>query len=221
MGRHYDLVIFDMDGTLTATRSSWGYIHEMMEVDNEESLNAFIRGEIDEPEFMRRDIALWTTKDPDITVRDIAVMFRDMPLTAGIQETVACLHYNNIKCVICSGGIDMAAKMIAEEYGFDDWIADSLETYPDGRLTGEGIMKVDLKDKGIAAKALMKKFNASPERTVSVGNSYTDLKMFEATGVSIAFNPIDEATEKAATHVIRSKNLSDVLDIIMETDSGF
>ena len=35
MGRHYDLVIFDMDGVLTRDRSSWTFVHDMMGVSNE------------------------------------------------------------------------------------------------------------------------------------------------------------------------------------------
>ena len=147
--RKYDLVCFDMDGTLTKLRSSWCWVHSCFEVDNEPAYQAFCNGEIDEPEFMRRDIALWTNKNPDVTIRDIAVLFRDMPLIDGIQETIACLKANGIRTVIISGGIDLAAKMLANEFGFDDYIADEVLSYEDGRLTGEGKMNVDLRDKGI------------------------------------------------------------------------
>lgn len=186
----------------------------MYEVDNEESYDAFCSGEIDEPEFMRRDIALWKKADPDVTMDDIALAFRTMPLTGGIQETVAALRSEDIRCVIVSGGIDAAAKMIAEEFGFDDYIADSLETYDDGRLTGEGIMNVDLRDKGINVREFQKKYGTDRGRTVSIGNSFTDIGMFRNSGLSIAFNPIDEMTIEAADAVVRSDNISDVLDII-------
>jgi phosphoserine phosphatase len=210
----YELVCFDMDGTLTTQRSSWGWVHDVYEVDNEESYDAFCSGEIDEPEFMRRDIALWKKADPDVTMDDIALAFRTMPLTEGIQETVAALRSEDIRCVIVSGGIDAAAKMIAEEFGFDDYIADSLETYDDGRLTGEGIMNVDLRDKGINVREFQKKYGTDKDRTVSIGNSFTDIGMFRNSGLSIAFNPIDEMTIEAADAVVRSDNISDVLDII-------
>jgi len=216
MGRRYDLVVFDMDGVLTKTRSSWAFIHESLGVSNEKAYQAFINMEIDEPEFMRRDISLWKSVRPEMTVSDIARIFRDMPLTDGIQETVACLKYNDMKCVICSGGIDMAARMIAREFGFDDYIADTLETYPDGKLTGEGIMNVDLKDKGKNVRDFITKYGTTPERTVSIGNSFTDIKMFENTGKSIAFNPVDCYTEEAATDVVKSDNISDVLSVILE-----
>ena len=214
--RKYDLVCFDMDGTLTKLRSSWCWVHSCFEVDNEPAYQAFCNGEIDEPEFMRRDIALWTNKNPDVTIRDIAVLFRDMPLIDGIQETIACLKANGIRTVIISGGIDLAAKMLANEFGFDDYIADEVLSYEDGRLTGEGKMNVDLRDKGINVKQYIEKYGTTMERTVSVGNSFTDIPMFKNSGMSIAFNPTDPYTQEAATHTVFSENIADILDFIME-----
>ena len=161
--RKYDLVCFDMDGVLTKVRSSWCWIHECFEVDNEPAYQAYCNGEIDEPEFMRRDIKLWTDKKPDVTVRDIAVMFRDMPLIEGIQETIACLRDNGIRSVIVSGGIDHAAKMIAEEFGFDGYIADEICSNPDGTLTGEGKLNVDLRDKGINVRGFIEKYGTTAD----------------------------------------------------------
>ncbi len=216
--RKYDLVCFDMDGTLTKLRSSWCWVHSCFEVDNEPAYQAFCNGEIDEPEFMRRDIALWTNKNPDVTIRDIAVLFRDMPLIGGIQETIACLKANGIRTVIISGGIDLAAKMLANEFGFDDYIADEVLSYEDGRLTGEGKMNVDLRDKGINVRQYIEKYGTTMERTVSVGNSFTDIPMFKNSGMSIAFNPTDPYTQEAATHTVFSENIADILDFIMEQD---
>lgn len=216
--RKYDLVCFDMDGTLTRVRSSWCWVHQCYEVDNEPAYQAFVNGEIDEPEFMRRDIALWTNKKPDTSLVDIARTFRDMPLIEGIQETIACLTDNGIKCVIVSGGINLAAEMLVKEFGFDDYVADELCAYEDGRLTGEGKMNVDLRDKGINVRQFIEKYGTTKERTVSIGNSFTDIGMFKASGLSIAFNPTDPYTSEAADLTIESENISDVLDPILDDE---
>jgi len=216
--RKYDLVCFDMDGTLTRLRSSWCWIHKSLGVDNEPSYQAYINGEIDEMEFMRRDIALWKNVNPDIRIKDLIHMFQDMPLIGGIQETVACLRDAGVACVIVSGGIDLAAKMIAEEFGFDDFAADEICSYPDGSLTGEGKLTVDLRDKGINVREFITKYGTTSERTVSVGNSFTDISMFENSGMSIAFNPTDEYTINAATHTVNSENIADILDLILSDD---
>lgn len=217
MGKKYDLAIFDMDGTLTKTNSSWRFILDEFGKENMETYKLFVNGEIDEAEFMRRDIALWKEAKPDVKAIDIAKMMRNLPLVDGIQETVAALHYNKIKCVICSGGLMCAAKMIADEFGFDDYIADDIETTEDGTLTGNGIMNLDLSNKGAAAKDFMDKYHVKPERTITVGNSFGDVSMFNISGLSIAFNPLDmEITGAAADEVIVSDNISDILDVILE-----
>ena len=218
--RKYDLVCFDMDGVLTKLRSSWCWVHECFGVNNEPAYQAYCNGEIDEPEFMRRDIALWTSKKPDVTVTEIAKLFQNMPLIGGIQETVACLRDNGIRSVIISGGIDKAALLMKNEFGFDDFVADEICSNPDGTLTGEGKMNVDLRDKGINVRHFIEMYGTTKERTVSIGNSFTDIPMFKNTGMSIAFNPTDPYTSEAATYTVVSDNIADVLDYILEEEES-
>ena len=133
----YKLVVFDMDGVLIDYVSSWTWVHDKMGVENEEAFRSFKEGRISEIEFIRRDIGLWTGKDKDVRISDIINALHDVPLIHGIQETIAALSHNGIRSVIVSGGIDLAAKMIADEYGFDDHAANSIMCCPDGILTGE------------------------------------------------------------------------------------
>lgn len=218
MRRKYDLVCFDMDGVLTKLRSSWAWVHQSLGVENEAAYQAFINQEIDEKEFMRRDIAKWKSAKPDICERDLIHFFQNMPVIDGIQETVAALQECGMKCVIISGGIDLAAKMLKNEYGFDDCVADKVLTNPDGTLSGEGEVVVDLKDKGVFVRKFIEEYGTSRERTVSLGNSFTDIPMFKNSAMSIAFNPTDPYTSDAATYTVRSENISDILDCILPDD---
>jgi phosphoserine phosphatase len=209
-----------MDGVLIDHISSWTWVHDKMDVSNDEAFELFKAGKISEVEFIRRDIGLWLRKDPNFKMTDIVNALHDIPLIQGIQETVATLSFNGIKSVIVSGGIDVAAQMIANEFGFDCYAGNSILAYPDGRLTGEGRVNVDLRDKGIVTKEFMNRFGVSKEETVAVGNSYTDVKMLEAAGLAIAFNPIDDAVVNVADIVIRSNNISDILDVILKVEDG-
>jgi phosphoserine phosphatase len=215
VNNRYGLVVFDMDGVLVDHVSTWTWVHDKMSVNNDEAFELFKAGKIDETEFIRRDIGLWLQKYPEMRISDIVNELQDMPLIQGIQETIAVLSHYGIKSVIVSGGIDVAAKMIANEFGFDGHAANTILAYPDGRLTGEGRVNVDLTDKGIVTREFMKKHGASKEMTVAIGNSYTDVKMLNAAGLAIAFNPIDEEVIAASDHVIRSDNISDVLGLIL------
>ena len=144
----------------------------------------------------------------------LGIKFR-VELIEGIQETVATLQEAGMKCVIISGGIDLAANMLANEFGFDAVAADSLEMDENGLLTGEGVKVVDLQDKSIWVRKFIEQYGTTPERTVSIGNSFTDIPMFKATGFSIAINA-DEYTEAAATVKLKTDNFADILDLIFD-----
>ncbi len=215
MPNKYDLACFDMDGTLTNIRSTWKWIHQCLGTENEQGYKDFINQKITEEEFMRSDISTWKSVKPDLCMQDLVKIFQQTPLVDGIQETVASLQDCGMRCVIVSGGIDIAARMLANEFGFDDCVADSLKIDDDGKLTGEGVKIVDLADKGVWVREYIKRYGTTPERTVSIGNSFTDIPMFKNSGLSIAFNPLDEYTSAAATYTVRSQNISDILDYVI------
>ena len=217
MDSSYDLVAFDMDGVLVDYTSSWTWVHEHFKVDNEASLVAYIEGRIDDREFMRRDIQLWMRVKNDLCVHDVEEILRPVPIIAGIKETVTELRRRGMRCVIVSGGLDMTARRIAEENGFDDHMANSLECDAQGRLTGEGVLRVDLTNKGKALRHFQELYGVSDERTVAIGNSFVDVSMFNGSGLSIAFNPIDDFVEKNADVVLRSRDLRDLLPAILGT----
>ena len=214
--RRFDLVAFDMDGVLVDYRSCWTWIHDHFSVDNEEALIQFLEGRIDDMEFMRRDIALWKEKNPLLSSTDLKSILEPLPITDGIAETVSALKEAGIKTVIVSGGIDIVAERIASHYGFDDFLANGVECDPEGRVTGEGVLRVELMNKKAALESLLDKYMVDKERAASVGDSMIDIPMFEASGMSIAFNPCDEVVARRATHVVRGSSLRAVLPYLLD-----
>jgi phosphoserine phosphatase len=219
---HHDfgLVAFDMDGVLVDYESSWTWVHDHFGVRSEESINAFIKGEIDDMEFMRRDIALWLGKKPDLCRSDIDAILEPLPIVEGIQRTVDELKWQGIRTVIVSGGLDVVASKIAKRYGFDDWMANGFACDTTGRLTGEGVLRVELSNKRQAVERFSSLYGIDREHVCSVGNSFIDVSMFEASKLKIAFNPIDDYVAHQANVVVRSHDLSDVLPYILGQSSG-
>jgi phosphoserine phosphatase len=215
MDSSFDLVAFDMDGVLVDYASSWTWVHEHFKVNNEASLVAYIEGRIDDREFMRRDIELWMALKKDLCRQDIDEILKPVPIIDGIKETVERLQRNGMKVVIVSGGLDFTARRIAKANGFDDHIANSVECDHTGRLTGEGVLRVELTNKKKALQKFQEMYGVPPERTVAIGNSFVDVSMFAASELSIAFNPIDDFVEKNADAVVRSRDLRDVLPPIL------
>jgi phosphoserine phosphatase len=208
-------VLWDMDGVLVDHASSWTWVHEHFKVDNEASLVAYIEGRIDDREFMRRDIEKWLRIKNDLCLQDVEEILRPVPIISGIKETVSELHRHGMRCVIVSGGLDLTARRLARENGFDDVMANSLACDAEGRLTGEGVLRVELTNKRKALQHFQEAYGVSEERTVAIGNSFVDVSMFSGSGLSIAYNPIDDFVEKNADVVVRSRDLRDVLQPIL------
>ena len=83
-----DLVIFDMDGVLTDTISSWKYIHEYFGCSNERSVDEYLRGKIDDMEFIKRDVTLWKEDGMSITKDRLVDILSNIPLMKGAEECV-------------------------------------------------------------------------------------------------------------------------------------
>ncbi|NLX47541.1 MAG: HAD-IB family phosphatase [Euryarchaeota archaeon] len=214
-GRKFDLVAFDMDGVLVDYLSSWTWVHDRFGVSNEESVISFMDGEIDDLEFMRRDIALWLKHRPDLRVRDVEMELARLPINPGIEATVQALRERGTKMVIVSGGLDIIADRLSKRYGFDAQWSNGLASDGSGRLTGEGILRVELCNKRKALEEAQLLFGVSPERTAAIGNSSIDVSMFQAASLGIAFNPIDDDVVRGAHHVVRDASLSAVLPLLL------
>jgi hypothetical protein len=90
--RRYDLVAFDMDGVLVNYTSCWTWVHDHFKVTNEASLKAFIEGDIDDMEFMRRDISLWRRERPELCRKELDSILAPVPMNEGIEITRAVAH---------------------------------------------------------------------------------------------------------------------------------
>jgi phosphoserine phosphatase len=214
--RKYDLVAFDMDGVLVEYPSSWTWVHDHFGVTNETALEEYINGRIDDREFMRRDISLWIARKSDLCKTDIDSILKGLPIVKGIGDTISKLKSKGMKTVIISGGLDSVAKGISDLYGFDGWIANGLECDPAGRLTGEGILRVELTNKRIALDSFLRRWDIARDRTVCVGNSFVDVSMLEGCGLKIAFNPIDDVVTTAADVVLNDSDLRYILPFILD-----
>jgi len=212
MEEDFELAVFDMDGVLVDVESSWVWVHDYFDVNNDHSLELYLNGEIDDLEFIRRDIELWKNKDKDLTKDNIKSILSDVPVMDGYKKCLEHLKEKQYKTAIISGGLKPLAEQIGSEY-FDIIKANDLQERK-GKLSGEGVLEVQLKDKGSAFKELLHDLNIKPEKCVAVGNSFIDSPMLEKAGLGIAFDPADSKVKKAADIIVEEKNLCKILDHI-------
>lgn len=205
-----------MDGVLVQTVSSWMAVHDYFDVSNETNARLFFDGMIDEMEFIRSDVGLWKNRKADVSVEDIRHILNAVPLMKGAKETVGALKRMGIKTAIISGGIDILADRVREETGIDISVANGLRSDVEGRLTGEGILRVKIRDKGECARQIMSSLSIGMDECASVGDTLTDVPLFRNSRVGIAFNPTNRAVEEEADYTVRGDNLALILNCLMK-----
>jgi phosphoserine phosphatase len=210
------LIVFDMDGVLTDIVSSWKYIHDHFKTSNERSVNEYLKGNIDDMEFIKRDVFLWKENGKLITKDTLVNILSNVPLMKGADECIKIINENGIKTGIVSAGLDILANRVSQELGIDYVLANGIRTDDEGRLNGVGILGVRLMYKDHALKTLAEQINFPLEKIAAVGNSCFDIPMFESASLGIAFYPWDDCTRKAADLIVEGKDLRNILPYLIK-----
>ena len=208
-----ELVVFDMDGVLTDTISSWKYIHDYFGGSNARSVDEYLKGKIDDMEFIKRDVALWKENGKPIKKDKLVDILSDVPLMNGAKKCMTFLRNKNVKTAIVSAGLDILAERVAKDLGIDYVFANGVKADKRGFITGEGLLNVRLMYKDEAVKKLAAESKVSPGKIAAVGNSCFDISMFEICGIGIAFNPEDECVRKVADVIVEGKDLSKIIPV--------
>ncbi|MCI4349930.1 MAG: HAD-IB family phosphatase [Thermoplasmata archaeon] len=215
------LVALDMDGTLVDVASSWGAVHDHFGDSNREGLRQFMNGEIDDAEFIRSDVRIWWKHRPSLTVDELETILADVPLMPGAAALIDGLKARRIQTAIVSGGLDLLAHRVARELRIDVALANGLRVEADGRLTGEGIVRVPVHRKEEVLARLQEQLQISPGESAAIGNSEIDVGLFRRCRIGVAFQPADEAVRSGATVIVEEKDLARVLPhLVDETPSG-
>jgi len=211
-----ELVCFDMDGVLIDVGSSWVMVHRHFGVSNEASLQAYLNGEFDDAEFIRRDVRLWLAQKPRMRREDFEAIFEDPPFMDGVEAAVEALHREEVESAIVSGGVDVLAERVAERLGIHHVAANGFVYDAEGHMTGEGVVKTPLNDKARPVLEFARELDIPLERVLCVGNSLPDISMFDVAGRSIAFHPEDDYTREHATWIIEDGPLHQIVPLVLE-----
>jgi phosphoserine phosphatase len=213
-----ELVAFDMDGTLVDVESSWGAVHAHFGESNSENLRLFLENRLDDAAFIQSDIRIWWKHKPDLTVDDLEEILAPVPLMPGAKGLFQTLHRRHCLTAIVSGGVDVLARRIGRELGVDYILANGFEVDADGRLTGEGIVRVPIKKKEVVLAQVQRQLGVVPETTAAVGNSEIDVGLFRRSRIGIAFRPEDDEVRAAATAVVEGSDLTPIAALLSEGD---
>ncbi len=197
----YKLIAFDMDGTLVVDSSCWRALHEHFKTDKKAifNLKAYEKGEIDYPEFMRRDILLWQPLPGIDEVKKILLKYKLVP---NAKEVLGEIHRRGYNTAIVTGGIDLLADEVGRDLGIKNILANGLQVDVNGKLTGEGIFRVEPNRKDELLKKIAAEMRIDLSECVAVGDSKYDRKFLEVAGLGVAIG--------------RDHHLLDVADVVLE-----
>lgn len=210
---NFELIVFDMDGTLVEEKSCWEVIHRHFDVQKEASENwkAWKNNEIDYLEFMRRDIALWNPTPNISLIKEVLSGYSLPPKAPAIMDEILSMGYET---AIVSGGLDILAEMVAEELQIQHVFANGLEVDSDGYLTGEGILRVDPDCKSETLKELLRELDVSPTRCITVGDSISDADLFSTSGMGIAIGECPSTADSADVVIEDFENFGQILNYL-------
>ena len=201
------LVIFDVEGVLYDAEYL-PILAEKLGKENEiwEITKKGIQGVIDWEEGLRTRVDALRGLDYD-TCQAVA---DDLPIMTGAKEACRILKAAGWKLMAVSGGFTIMTDRLQKELDLDYVFSNEL-LFKDGKLDGVKI-HVD-SDKAKSAKIKIKEWDEIKENIACVVDGANDVKLFDVSGLGIAFRAQDLVKDLATT-TLEEKDLSKILDII-------
>lgn len=216
--RQYDLICFDVDGTLVRHPSGkviWEVLN--LRFTGDDAVNAerhrwYNEGKITYPQWVEMDVQGWI--DAKATRAEIVDAIREFEHFDGAHRTLHELKRRGARLAVISGTLNIVIDTLFPEHPFDDIYANRLLFDQRGYLSGWQATPFDLEGKPIALRALAQKHEVSLARAAFVGDGANDVPMVGVAGCVVAFNPRSRELERRANHVVREPDLSRLLDLI-------
>ena len=201
------LVIFDVEGVLYDAE----YLPILAEKLNKEDeiweiTKKGIQGIINWEDGLRTRIEALRGLDYE-TCKEIA---DSLPIMTGAKEACRVLKSAGWKLMAVSGGFTIMTDRLKKELDLDFVFSNEL-IFKDGKLDGVTI-HVD-SDKAKSAKIKIAEWNEKKENIACVVDGANDVKLFDISGLGIAYRAQDLVKDLATT-TLEEKDLSKILGII-------
>lgn len=206
----YPVVVFDLDGTLLRGTSvslllaQWlGQVEEIRELER-----AFHAHEISNS-VVADTSARWLAGQ---SMGDVWGVLSAGTWIDGMGETFQVLTAAGVDLLLGTVTWRFAAEMLRDRHGFAAVCGTEMGV-SDGVLSGTVTRYFDEHDKLRFVEEWCARNGYSMSQVAAVGDSRSDVPLFERAGMSIALNATPDA-RAAATHVLDSDDLCDVLEFL-------
>ncbi len=214
-GRPFDIVAFDVDGTLVRHPEGWT-VWEVLNARftgapevNKQRYAAYLRGELSYAEWVALDIGSW--REAGARREDIRAAFAPLTLVDGTLEALRTLEASGVRLFVISGTLDLLLDTLLPEHPFEEVYANAIAFDDEGRIAGWRATPFDMDGKAMALRAIAMREGVPLSRCAFVGDSGNDAWIAKVAGMTVAFNPKTPEFEKLAAAVVRSDDLRDVL----------
>jgi phosphoserine phosphatase len=209
-----DLIVFDMEGTLTTDPTVWEIMHQKngtWESHGAPYWEQFKAGAFPYDEFARLDVAAWA--GAPLAMLEEAV--GEVPLMPGCAELFDVIKAHGIRTAIVSNGLERLALRLAKKFSIDR-VEANREVIADGLLTGGVDIRVPYEEKGEALTRIANDLNIPLSRVMAVGDGVADAAMFKLTAIGVAVGPENDHVAGAADHVIHEPDLLHIIPLLDE-----
>jgi phosphoserine phosphatase len=143
-----------------------------------------MQGELDFADALAERVKLLAGLEETVIPRCIAERIRPNP---GAATLVRTLRLHGAETILVSGGFTAFVAPIAEEVGFDHFVANELAVR-EGRLTGE--VEGRIVDSTVKRDTLVEareRLGLEPAMTLAIGDGANDIAMVEEAGLGVAY----------------------------------
>jgi phosphoserine phosphatase len=214
----YDLVCFDVDGTLIKHPSDkviWEVLNIRFTGDdtvNRERYRMYLDGEISYSDWVRLDVGGWI--EAGATRDRVVDAVREFEVYEGAMEAVHRLKARGVYLAVISGTIDVVIDTLFPDHPFDDVFTNKIVFDGSGRVAGWEATPYDLHGKPLALRDLAARHGVPLERTAFVGDGENDVPIVGVAGYLVAFNPRSRELERRADCVMKNRNMIELLDVL-------
>lgn len=215
MSRRFDLVAFDVDGTLVhhgEGKTVWELLNFRFTGSDDQNVKRwelYKQGKLSYAEWVALDIGSW--RDAGATRDQLVSSFGELALIDGARETLNELKAGGARLAVISGTLDLMLDALFPDHPFDEVYTNKIAFEPDGRISHWHATPFDMDGKGIALRSIALREDIPLARCAFVGDHANDLAAARLAGCSIAFNPKSAELEAVASAVVRSHDLRDIL----------
>ncbi len=222
--RKFDLVAFDIDGTLVVSPDGvtvWEVLNRKFlgtTMMNVERYALYKKGELTYSDWVALDVTGW--RNAGATRDDIISGFAPLQLVPGARETLAALRKGGIDLFAISGTLDLMINTLFPDHPFEEILANELHFDEAGNITGWRATPYDMEGKSKALRAIASRKKVPLERCAFVGDSSNDLWIAREAGFTVAFNPDNAELEELAGAIVRSSDLRDILPHLLSAEGA-